>query len=128
MRYSERHQERDFGIILGKTLVTIDAAEGAKEVHFTCADGTRYLMYHDRECCESVTLHDIAGNLGDLIGAPLVMAEETSNSDDPPPSPDSWTWTYYKLATVNGFVTLRWLGESNGWYSEGVEFKEVLGD
>jgi len=83
-------------------------------------------MYHDQDCCESVRLYDITGNPDDLIGAPLVMADETSSFDDPPPNPDSWTWTYYKLATVKGFVTLRWLGESNGYYSEGVTFKETF--
>jgi hypothetical protein len=30
----------------------------------------------------------------------------------------------YVLATANGLCTVRWLGTSNGYYSEGVSFEE----
>jgi hypothetical protein len=118
-----------FEEVVGKTLATIHARED--EVRFTFTDGTAALLYHNQDCCESVTLYDIAGDLGDLIGTPILKAEESSNSDDPPEGryypPDSFTWTFYLLATVKGHVTLRWYGESNGYYSEGVSFREVRG-
>lgn len=56
------------------------------------------------------------------------MAEEETNCEEHPPdySPhpyiDSFTWTFYRFATVKGYVTVRWLGESNGYYSESVSF------
>jgi len=55
------------------------------------------------------------------------MAEEVSNSDPVEGvSPyDSFTWTFYKLATAKGYVTLRWLGESNGYYGEEVTFNRA---
>ncbi|MEN6292596.1 MAG: hypothetical protein ABFD07_11355, partial [Methanobacterium sp.] len=73
---------------------------------------------------------DIAGDLNDLVGVPLLMAEEVTNEQNVNPDgviapeyQESFTWTFYKLATIKGSVTLSWYGESNGYYNELVSFK-----
>lgn len=99
--------------------------DGDEELHFECADGSGFIMGHMQDCCENVRLEDVAGDLNDLVGAPITMAEEESNTERSDHVDTSQTWTFYKLATIKGYVTLRWLGESNGYYSESVDICRV---
>jgi hypothetical protein len=74
-----------------------------------------------------VSVEDVAGDLQDLIGSPVLFADERT-SNDPEPGQgekgeyDSYTWTFYRIGTVKGTVVIRWYGSSNGYYSERVSF------
>lgn len=127
----------DFNVLTGKTLVSITGLEKASdEVIWTCTDGTKYQMYHSQDCCETVDIEDIEGDKEDLLNSPVVMAEEVDDKQIEmlkllhavKPERDvseSGTWTYYRIGTVKGMVVIRWLGESNGYYSEAVYFEEL---
>lgn len=111
--------------LLGKVITKIERTTWEDRLTFYCNDGTKYLMFHDQSCCESVTIEDISGDLNTLIGVPILMAEEVTNVPDlgcKNNDADSYTWTFYKFATRKGYVTIRWYGESNGCYSERVDF------
>lgn len=136
-----------FSDLAGLTLAAINVRRSNADsryrdqdsIEFIATNGDRFVMTHQRECCECVQIEDICGDLNDLIGLPLYLAEEVSSPNTIPeglsnPSdrlpwndgygsyPDTFTWTFYKLATIKGAVTIRWYGESNGYYSEKVDF------
>ena len=87
-------------------------------------DNDRYVFFHSQDCCESVGINDVVGDLSDLVGEPLLIAEEVSG-ESPVGFEDEYhesvSWTFYKFATRKGYVDVRWLGESNGYYSESVD-------
>lgn len=111
--------------MVGKTIVKIVNKDNL-ELVFKCEDGSMYLMYHEQDCCEDVHLEEIIGDLNDLLGHPVLVFDERVN----PPEVDAkgCTWTFYIISTIGGTVTLRWLGESNGYYSESVSFIELIGE
>lgn len=112
--------------LLGKTLKSATGKGGDDEIIFETTDGEKYKLYHSQDCCESVSVEDICG---DLVGSPITQAEENSSNENLPgitkEYQDSFTWTFYRLATAKGQVVIRWYGESNGYYSESVDFEKV---
>ncbi len=118
----------EFKDLVGKTLGHVDLSYD--EVLFVCDDGRQFKLYHSQDCCESVTVEDVCGDITDIIGSPILVAEESTSDKHPPDLADkecdeSFTWTFYKIDTAKGGVTIRWFGESNGYYSESVDFDEV---
>lgn len=118
---------REFSEVVGKTFESVEGlTEGSDVVYFTFTDGSRYKMFHDQDCCESVSIVDVCGDLEDLIGGLVVEAREDVNTTDTfgrEYLDDSFTWTFYNIQTTKGSVQIRWLGESNGYYSESVDFQ-----
>lgn len=127
--------------LVGKVLVSVEVNSDSDRILFRTSDAT-YQMRHFQDCCECVKIEDIVGDINDLVGHPILMAEEVSNRFETLPDhekvriqmeragdkyycDDSCTWTFYKFATIKGYVDIRWLGESNGCYSESVDFERL---
>lgn len=117
--------EEGIELLLGKTIKAIDIYETDKgdEVYFICDDESVYEMYHERDCCEYVCLEDATGNWNDLLDNPILLAEESAETDDDY-NEEETLWTFYKLATIKGYVDLRWCGSSD-YYSLEVEVVEL---
>jgi len=118
----EREKSCDIDVLKGCTLHKVERTviEDDDALLSYTTEGDVYIMQHDRECCEDVYIEDIVGDLDDLVGSPILMAEEVHQEKGCADGLEGWT--FYKLATVRGYVTIRWYGTSNGYYSVGVDF------
>ena len=121
----------EFAELVGKVFVRIEVNADKDMIHFEDDQGKVYRMHHDQDCCETVEIESIVGDLEDLLNTPILKAEEAESNDTPDnalmgPSGESDTWTFYKLATIKGYVDIRWYGTSNGYYSESVSFIEIV--
>jgi hypothetical protein len=118
------------------TKITTRARGHADEIVFQTTDKI-YKMHHHQDCCESVTIDSIVGDLDDLLNTEILLAEERSSNNRKRIVPDeilrqakgyeddSFTWTFYTIRTNKGTVDIRWYGGSNGYYSEEVTVEEI---
>lgn len=128
--------------LIGEVFVQIYESCDNRELIFIKDNGDKYVFYHEQDCCETVYLDEIIGDLNDLTGSPLLIADEVidrynNNENDfdklepfqkeflggDAKYAESVTWTFYKFATQKGYVDVRWTGESNGYYSESVNIR-----
>ena len=116
---------KTFDELIGRTLYKATADGEELTLYLSETNYVRFL--HHQDCCESVYIESIVGDLQDLVGEPLLMAEEVSGYDAEPlyEGEESYTWTFYKFATRKGYVDVRWYGSSNGYYSESVDVEVV---
>jgi len=113
--------------IVGKTPISIEQ-HGDVEIVMSFLDGSTGVLYHEQDCCECVSIDDVNGDWTDLLNNPLLVADERVSRSPPTDAivsewDDSNTWTFYTFRGVGGSVDVRWHGSSNGYYSEGVDFK-----
>lgn len=108
------------GLVLENILVEDD------EILYFITNGGIFKMYHEQDCCESVYVEDVCGNPRDLIGALIKNAEESSSDEES--EVECGMWTFYKIRTMQGDLTIRWYGHSNGYYGVGVDFCKYEGE
>jgi hypothetical protein len=117
--------EDAFTAAKGRTITGVTGLEKGSSLLTISTDKGDLTLRHYRDCCESVSIEDFEGDESDLIGGIIVEAEETTNHPSAEGSTeDVWaeshTWTFYKFRTTKGDLWVRWLGMSNGYYSESV--------
>lgn len=105
--------------LLGKTFHTVLQLDNS---HICFSNDTdTYIYYHAQDCCEHVYIESVVGELADLENSPLTMAELNTTTSGSTDYDGSSTWSFYKFATIKGYVDIRWCGSSNGYYSETVD-------
>jgi hypothetical protein len=116
-----------FDEMIGQKMTEVSGNQYDDEMIFTADNGRRFVFYYEPDCCARCSIEEVIGDLDDLVGSPILEAEEVSSDDAPEPASadESYTWTFYRFATAKGSVVVRWLGTSNGWYSESVSFRII---
>lgn len=99
-------------------------------VFITMNNGDQYVLWHEQNCCENVSLEEVIGDIEDLIDSMIIKAELVVSHPAHPPEQEEWeiesrTWSFYKIQTHKGEVVFRWHGSSNGYYSETVSFSKL---
>lgn len=115
-----------FEILKDKTLTEVKQI-GDDRLRFETDEGKVYELMHHQDCCESVVIESITGDLADIVGTPILLAE-VSTSETPPEGSaviECDLWTFYKLRTIKGSVDIRWHGSSNGYYGVEVYFEDM---
>lgn len=130
----------DMNPLIGQTIRAIEcefreyeAANGMKvPVHtiIIVCDNCAFETSHSQDCCETVEVHDIIGDLNSLIGKKVINCKTIESQEWPSDVEkgqyvDSFTWTTQIIQTKSTEIKIRWLGESNGWYSEGIYFRRI---
>lgn len=114
--------------LTGKVLVSIEGLEQySDQIVFKFLDGSSYIMYHEQDCCEGVSLEDFDDGISDKEGAVVLSLDVSSNDSDTfgQDMDNMFLWTFYTLKTNRGDVWMRWLGQSNGYYGVDVTFRRV---
>lgn len=119
----------EFKDLIGETLEYVDQDPELNEILLTTKSGRRIMIYHEQNCCERVRIVDTAGNWHDLIGKVIVevdeLVEDKSYSLGDEPDDVSATQTILTFRVDDATIISRWIGESNGYYSETVDIKEL---
>ena len=109
----------DLRELIGKKIVKVEGAQGDGELILHTRQGERFRFYHEQDCCEGFVLAEVVGDLDDLLWGVIMYADVVSSDSHPAPQyAESYTWTFYRLRSFKGEVVLRFLGTSNGYYSE----------
>jgi hypothetical protein len=123
---------RSFDSMLGKVMTTITLIKDASAtddygLKFVSVDDCRFYFSGDLSYQSSVRIADVYGDLGDLVGHPMLEAKEIIH-DEPKElttNESDTLWTFYRFSTVKGTVIVRFLGETTSpWYGITVEFEE----
>ena len=78
-----------------------------------------FFIYHEQDCCEHTEI-EVTGDISDILDSPITLAECVTNERESENGEEGLTWTFYRIGTAKGVVTLAFKVSSSGYYSESV--------
>lgn len=109
--------------LVGETLAFCDEDPSDDKILLTTVSGRKFLFYHSQDCCETVQIESTEGEWRTLIGKVIEVAEHSE--EDASESYESGTKTTLTFKVDGATVISRWVGSSNGYYSESVDIEEL---
>ena len=119
-----RHVE--FSDLVGEVLDAVDIDREENQILLTTRSGRKFLVYHEQDCCETVAISGQDGSFDKLIGKPLIEARDFAVDTGEEGIDDSQTTTTLVFRVDDQTVISRWVGDSNGYYSESVDIAELI--
>lgn len=115
--------------LVGSTIQSVTGLEKDSERLIIVTDKGTLSLLHRSLCCEKVSIVDFNGDVSDLIGGYVSVADKRTNMKDTRESYFRTQYTFYTIRTSKGDMDIRWLGRDNGYYSVSVceEWKDLSG-
>ena len=122
----ERNRVR-FDVLVGEVLDAVDIDREKDQILLTTRSGRKFLVYREQDCCETVAISGQDGSFDKLIGKPLIEARDFAvDTGESESDYDSQTTTTLVFRVDDQTVISRWIGDSNGYYSESVDIAELI--
>ena len=116
----------EIGSIVGEVLTHIDIDTDKDQIRLTTASGRIIMIEHQQDCCEYVRIDGFDGDMATLVGRVIVEATQEETDGSNAEEYESRTDTKLTFRTDANTVVSRWIGTSNGYYSERVGLWEIV--
>jgi len=110
-----------FEMFKGAKIVEIHGFREGSGLVTIVTDKLSVQFFHYQDCCETVRVAQVDGDIEDVIGKTIRLFEERAVYGE-----SAWGLhcaTFYALRTDGGDITWRWDGDSNGYYSVAVDHR-----
>jgi hypothetical protein len=113
-----RSKTIDFASLKGLVPKSVEVTEWKITLHL---DNEVNVTLGHSEAMSSVSIESIVGDINDLVGEEILMAEESKKSTEGnvEDNNNAEFWTFYKLATRKGFIDIRFYGD--GYYADSAD-------
>jgi hypothetical protein len=115
-----------FDVLVGEVLDAVDIDREKDQILLTTRSGRQFLIHHEQDCCETVEIVGQDGCFIRLVGKPIVEAREIAIDTTKDDSYGTETTTTLIFRVDGETVISRWVGDSNGYYSDSVDIAELI--
>lgn len=124
MYYKKEHCKKLEGVWLKSISFIEESEDESQRVVFNTKGGNVFQISHIRDCCESVVLSSIKGNLSNLLNEKIISCtyyREYSICEE--------DFQFYKLETRKGIVEFVWHGDGSDCNSStDVDFSQIINE